>query len=215
MGKQPAALFNLAEYAPPSNRQLSPEATRARSLVGVSAGRPEGDFYPTPPGATQALLRVIPLIVSPIWEPACGDGAMSRVLEAEGFEVISTDLHDRGFGTPGVDFLGCKSLLAPAIITNPPFTLALPFAQHALRLGAEQVALFVKLAFLEGQERTAWLQSSPLKSIFVFRDRVSLYRNGERRKNGGMISFCWFYWEKGYKGPPALGWVASKSLKSS
>jgi len=33
-----------------------------------------------------------------IWEPACGDGAISRVLEAAGYQVISTDLIDRGYG---------------------------------------------------------------------------------------------------------------------
>jgi len=34
-----------------------------------------------------------------IWEPACGDGAISKVLLAAGFDVVSTDLIDRGFGT--------------------------------------------------------------------------------------------------------------------
>jgi hypothetical protein len=33
-----------------------------------------------------------------IWEPACGDGAMSRELAAAGHTVISTDLVDRGYG---------------------------------------------------------------------------------------------------------------------
>lgn len=35
-----------------------------------------------------------------IWEPACGEGHISKVLAAHGYEVISTDLIYRGFGDP-------------------------------------------------------------------------------------------------------------------
>jgi hypothetical protein len=56
------------------------------------------DFYPTPPEAVRALLSVETFTGS-VWEPACGDGAISKVLIEAGFEVVSTDLIDRGFGT--------------------------------------------------------------------------------------------------------------------
>jgi len=39
------------------------------------------EFYPTPPEATRALLSV-ECFEGDIWEPACGDGAISKVLEA-------------------------------------------------------------------------------------------------------------------------------------
>lgn len=41
------------------------------------ANRSRDDFYPTPPEMTRALLSV-ELFYGAIWEPACGDGAMSR-----------------------------------------------------------------------------------------------------------------------------------------
>lgn len=47
---------------------------RAQSLVGTSAGRPDDDFYRTPPEATHALLDR-ERFDGIIWEPACGDGA--------------------------------------------------------------------------------------------------------------------------------------------
>jgi hypothetical protein len=56
-----------------------------------------------------------------IWEPACGDGAISKVLEAAGYDVISTDLIDRGFGQGGVDFLKTTKALGRNIVTNPPY----------------------------------------------------------------------------------------------
>ena len=55
-----------------------------------------------------------------IWEPACGDGAMSRILEAAGHTVISTDLVDRGYGRGGHDFLADHETMADHIVTNPP-----------------------------------------------------------------------------------------------
>jgi hypothetical protein len=78
------------------------------------------DFYPTWPAATRALLSV-ERFDGAIWEPACGDGAMSKVLEAAGHEVISTDLIDRGYGEGGRDFLMEWQPRAPNIVTNPPF----------------------------------------------------------------------------------------------
>ena len=55
-----------------------------------------------------------------IWECACGNGAMSNVLEETGCHVPSSDLYDRGYGDAGVDFLdGGKR--ADNIVTNPPY----------------------------------------------------------------------------------------------
>ncbi len=78
------------------------------------------EFYPTPPEATRALLSVESFEGS-IWEPACGDGAISKVLIEAGYEVISTDLIDRGYGAGGHDFLKSSRPLAKNIITNPPY----------------------------------------------------------------------------------------------
>lgn len=78
------------------------------------------EFYPTPPEATRALLSAEGFEGS-IWEPACGDGAISKVLEAAGYQVVSTDLIDRGYGAGGHDFLKSDKPLAKNIITNPPY----------------------------------------------------------------------------------------------
>ena len=55
------------------------------------------DFYPTPPEATEALLNRCEFNKD-IWEPACGNGAISNVLIRKGHNVTSTDLNDFGFG---------------------------------------------------------------------------------------------------------------------
>ena len=51
------------------------------------------DLYETPELATLALLRAEPL-PRKIWEPACGPGAIVRVLRDAGHRVIATDLID-------------------------------------------------------------------------------------------------------------------------
>ncbi|SFL43618.1 hypothetical protein SAMN04488036_11513 [Shimia haliotis] len=78
------------------------------------------EFYPTPPEAVRALLSVERFDGS-IWEPACGDGAISKVLIEAGYQVVSTDLIDRGYGQGGLNFLKSTKPLAKNIITNPPY----------------------------------------------------------------------------------------------
>ena len=93
--------------------------------------RADYDFYPTPPEAVRALLSV-EQFDGDVWEPACGDGAISSVLSRAGLDVHSTDLVDRGFGTGGIDFLAPDALKQAwpdseppkgmHIITNPPYS---------------------------------------------------------------------------------------------
>jgi hypothetical protein len=172
------------------------------------AQREEHDFYPTHPGATKALLSV-ETFNGPIWEPACGAGDMSRVLEAAGYAVISTDLIDRGYGEGNRDFLMEWSPVAPNIVTNPPFRWAIEFTDRALQLTTGKVALFLRLAFLEGVERGKWFKGVPLARVWVMSRRVPMQR-GKLQEEGdghGVIAFAWFVFEHGHEGLPALGWL--------
>lgn len=76
---------------------------RVRLLVGARNNRKEHDFYPTPEIATVRFLEK-EKFSGEIWEPACGDGSMSRVLESYGYQVKSTDLIYRGYGGGGRGF---------------------------------------------------------------------------------------------------------------
>lgn len=176
------------------------------------AARELHDFYPTWPAATSALLTVESFDGS-IWEPACGEGDMSRVLEDAGYDVISTDLIDRGYGEGGRDFLMEWSPVAPNIVTNPPFRWAIEFTDRALQLTTGKVALFLRLAFLEGVERGKWFPQTPLARVWIMSRRVPMER-GRLKEAGdghGVLAFAWFVWEHGYEGAPALGWLDWKS----
>lgn len=142
-----------------------------------------------------------------IWEPACGDGAISRVLEKWGYKVHSSDLVDRGFGTPRVDFLMERKSLAPNIITNPPFKLAVPFIRKALELTTKKVAMLLRINALEGLERRRLFETTPLARVYVFSKRLTFERGGLATHGGGMLAFAWFVWEHGHTGKPTLGWI--------
>lgn len=101
------------------------------------------DYYATDPKAVEMLLELEQF--SPvIWEPACGEGHISKVLQAHGYEVISTDLIYRGFGDPEpLDFL--KETLDDFegdIITNPPYSMGLEFVQRALESVRHRMASY-------------------------------------------------------------------------
>ena len=115
--------------------------------------RVEADFYPTPADCTIALLTWFgESFPREVWEPACGDGAISRVLEAHGFTVWSSDLHDRGYGRSGVDFLAMD--VRHPVVTNPPFSLAEEFIRKA-READQPFAMLLKATYWNTTGRRA------------------------------------------------------------
>ena len=64
------------------------------------------DFYATPPECTEALINALPDMFTNkiIWEPACGNGAISGVFLRRGFSVQSTDLHIQDLANPDMIF---------------------------------------------------------------------------------------------------------------
>lgn len=166
------------------------------------------DFYPSPPEAVEALLSV-EVFNGPVWEPACGDGAISKVLLAHNLDVVSTDLVDRGYGESRVDFLMEHLPRAPSIITNPPFKLSEQFARKALTLTTEKVAFLMRLVWLEGQKRRSLFETTPLANVWVFSKRLPRMHRGDYtgQKSTSSIAFAWFVWDHSHTGRPRLGWL--------
>jgi hypothetical protein len=182
------------------------QISKAHSIVGTSKGRPDDDFYPTPEIATIELLKR-EKFDGVIYEPACGDGAIAKLLPNE--KVIASDLYNRGYGTIGIDFLthDFKEWKCDHIITNPPYRYAQEFVEKSLDLTRGKVAMLLKLQFLEGAKRYEMFRRTPLKTVYVFSKRLTLSRNGVKQKNSGMICFAWFVWEHGYAGTPQIDWI--------
>lgn len=179
----------------------------------VSADRQRDDYYHTPPEATRAFLAAAgPLIEGRrIWECAVGEGHMADVLSAEGYDVVCTDLVDRGYlhATPRVDFLMETRLLAPVVMTNPPFKLWRQFHAHAALLGAHQIVFYGKLAWLTSKGRHAWWPTSKLRSVFIQSDRPQGARNGNDIGGGGSSKMltAWYFWQANWTAKPTVEWI--------
>jgi hypothetical protein len=163
------------------------------------------DFFPTPPWATFALIENEPF-VGEIWEPACGDGAMARVLALHGNPVMATDLYDRGFGQSGIDFL-TTDRSADNIVTNPPYNAAESFVRIGVRAAKRKFALLLRLAFLEGANRANTIFTRcPPSRVWVFSERITFYPSGAVRKGTGTTAYAWFVWDKDVHKGTELKW---------
>jgi hypothetical protein len=189
----------IADFVePPAVEPFRPDPRRAIHVSGYQ--RAGQDFYATPAWVTEALLRHV-RFRGPVWEPCCGDGAMSSVLAGQGYDVISTDLVDRGFGEAGVDFLttytvpsGCRS-----IVTNPPYgdsgshaaqsrspTAMLEFLRHAMMLTRSvqgQLALLVRLQWVAGRRVADVMSAGPFAATIVLTRRIRWFDMGKFTKN--------------------------------
>lgn len=185
------------------------------ALIGASNhsdnDREEWDYYATDPVAGELLLG-IETFSDNLWECACGEGHLSKVFEANGFHVRSTDLIDRGYGEGGVDFLLCTEPFDGDIVTNPPYKYAKEFVEKAIELVTDghKVAMLLKLQFLEGKARRELFDRFPPKTIWVSTKRINCCKNGdfgsEQRKNNSAQAYAWYIWEKGYAGPTTVKW---------
>lgn len=161
--------------------------------------------------------RVVPALLKhlvprgPIWEPAAGRGDMSEVLKAAGFNVYETDVfgYKRLVGGQIRDFFSFQQ--APAccsIITNPPNSLNLEFAIHAIKLMEPVkgvVALYQRHEWDTTKESSVIFdhQAFAMKIIPRFRPRWIKPKRGEKA-GSPFYRFSWFVWDWENKSPPII-----------
>jgi len=168
----------------------------------------DADLYETPAWATEALLER-EVFNGGVLEPACGYGAISECFIAKGYDTISSDKYDYGFGEIR-DFLTDYPPEVANIVTNPPYNKATEFVQVAKMVSTSKIAMLLKLSYLEGMGRYDMFHDTkfPLARVWVFCKRVQMYPHGlERPKNSGTIAFAWYVWDISHVGKPQIGWI--------
>lgn len=176
--------------------------------------REENDYYATDPVALEKLLKK-ESFNHYVLEPAVGCGHLANVLIDNGYDVKCFDIIDRGYpGTEKKDFLSWEREpddLIRDIITNPPYSKALQFIEHAIEQSEEgtKIAMLLKIQFLEGKKRRAFFEKSPPKNIYVFSERINCAKNGDFKnlKSGKAVCYAWFIWIKGFQGSPFVDWI--------
>jgi|GEM_PF-263144 len=193
---------------------LEPSRANLRAAVGTASASKEerGDnFYQTPVVATRTLLA-FESFSGTIWEPSCGLGAISAVLEAEGYDVILSDLVDRNTVTAHGELQAVGDFLAsqpeapgegPDIVTNPPYGEVLnDYVAHALRVHKpRKMALLLNWNFFCGyadEARNFAMDEQPPARVYVFKHRLPMmHREGyEGPKASSRMNTAWFVWER-------------------
>ena len=194
--------------------------TSVHSIIGASSHseteREKDDYYATHPTAIDDLFKREDFSDN-IWEPACGEGHLSKRMEHFGKDVYSTDIIDRGYGDGTLNFLDSDREWKGDIITNPPYKYAKEFVIKAMQSIPEgnKVAMFLKLLFLESKGRIELFEKYPPKTIWVYSERQITAKNGNKEYFEGSSAVCyaWFIWEKGFKGYPKVKWIKNSQSK--
>lgn len=180
--------------------------------------REENDFYATNPETLKLFLYEFwkdNSFEGDILEPACGQGHISKTLKEmlPNFNVISTDLINRGYGQGGVNFLTHDyGRTFNTVITNPPFSLAKEFIEKGLEIADKYVIMLCKIQLLEGLKRKDMFLNTPLKYIYVHTTRQATWKEGKPTDSKGKkwattMCLAWFVWDKEYEGEPIVRWI--------
>ena len=188
-----------------------PESMRPQSP------RREADFYPTgQPEAIRALLsrdgvRIRGL--GSVWEPSCGDGALSREIAACGLPIVSSDLVDRGY--PGAiikSFYDFEESQAPAIITNPPYSEINArdghgrWLKHTLDMpGWNYLALLLSWDWPAARANGLgqMLDSNPFSYCYLMRWKLDFTGEGSPPQRN-----AWFVWDRDdMRAEPGFRWM--------
>ena len=153
-------------------------------LVGRSKKelRAKDDFYPTPDWVGKILVKYFPIKGS-IWECACGNGALAKVLQQAGYSVVATDLIWRGYGSSGVD-------------------LSYEFMEHGFHLALASLALLLPIRYLAGLKRAEFYKIKPPHKIIIIPKKIDFLNSGNP-----VMEFAWFVWDKTKSGPTQVIWA--------
>ena len=148
------------------------------AIYAAEIPREKDDFYPTPPEPTRAIIKAERGRLAKfdaIWEPACGDGAMVREMQAVGLGAIPSDMVDRGIGADIRSFYDFDEAPSKAILTNPPFNECNSgrWIRHALdTLGVEYMALLLPFSWPGAEIRAGLWARNPPARVYLMRWRI-------------------------------------------
>ncbi len=171
------------------------------SSTNRGSKRKENDYYQTPKEAFDPIIPYLPK-TQPIWEPAAGDGRLIQWMRDSGRDAWGVDLTHNFVAVDdkvtirderGKDFL-TENGMWRCIVTNPPFSLAQEFCDHAIT-HADEVFMLLRLNYLGAQKRKDWWKAHEPDAIFVLSNRPDFTGEG-----GDSCEYGWFYWGFRYKG---------------
>jgi hypothetical protein len=181
------------------------KSPKGKCFSGCNRGqRRKSDLYETPLSITRQLLD-FESFSGTILEPAQGNGAIVKVLRANGWGPITCYDVEK-------DFLKERRRFEN-VVTNPPYSLAQEFILKAKEVATEKIAMLLPLSYLHGVERYRTIYQDrefPLKRIYVFTRYPML--GDKLREDGcyrtGMVVYQWMIFAKHEgTGEPVIRWI--------
>ena len=175
------------------------------------------DFYIEPKWAVLALLDRVGFCDG-ICDPCCGVGTIVDVALDRGLPAVGSDIVDRTHGRfPVLDYL-MTDAVAPNVVTNPPFKLAVPIIRHALDHVVDQgrVAVVAPCEFLYLTGAHSLFTRPECEMVIHLSRRPSmppgdvLNALGEGCRKNGSKDFAWIVFRCGRlssEGPPRALWA--------
>ena len=185
-------------FADNQEQVLKKNSLGAAMSGGGGSKRQEFDFYPTSVegidafiSAERSMLDFFSWHKIQVWEPACGDGAISKRLESFGLDVLSTDLVDHGYGMAGRDFLEQEGPRKMPIITNPPYQdFPEKFIRHAQKLESPYLALLLKSNYFHTLAHGKLFEEIPPSREYRLSWRIDFLNLGRPT-----MTASWFVWD--------------------
>jgi hypothetical protein len=157
--------------------------------------RRKNDAYYTPTNAIEHLLSNYE-IMGRIYEPCAGDGAISKVLKSNGFDIRTNDLYvdEHDYKQDARDFI--PSSLHPGLdiqwtITNPPFNQFMPILENCYKLSNFGVVMLLRLSALEPCYDRWEFMNKHLTGLICI-PRISFTGDGKTDS----VATAWFIFDK-------------------
>lgn len=180
---------------------LKPEATRDPL-----------DYDPTPPDATAAFLAAegarLREIGGPVWEPAVGGGHMADEIARHGFDVIGSDVTDRGWpGTRLQSFYDFEAAPAEILVTNPPYCEVSArdghgrWLRHIEELGVRYAAMLLNWDWIAARKNGMddLHARFPASRVYVCCWKIDFRGGGSPPQRNG-----WLVWDADWQGETVL-----------
>ena len=151
------------------------------------------DFYPTPTWCYENL-DINWSQFSTAHEPCCGDGRIIDWLEEQGVPTTYSEINEE------LDFFEWNEEV-DLILTNPPFSLAQEFIDHALPR-AQTTIMLMRINYLGSIKRHEWWKEKCPTALYVLSKRPSFTGAGT-----DATEYCWYVWDKTNRLPTGIQFV--------
>lgn len=191
------------------NKNMRPSKERLRQY----------EVFRTPAHAYQSLFDYRPeWFLGTGFDPSAGDGRMFAELIKRGFEgpfhandireEESDALERSGASWTIGDYLkDSDPPTADFMVTNPPFSLSVPFVEKAREHVGGPICILQAISWQSTQKRSAWMKANRPAYILNLAKRPKWEVDSGGKAPTSLWDFAWFVFLPGHDGPTVMDWL--------